>query len=103
MTGARMYDVVKVGKEKLIGEIIQLNGDKATIQVYEDTTGVKPGEEVLSTGTPLSIVLPPNISGKVTKVNEGSKTVEDTVIVVEAKEGPIDVKMYQKWPVRIAR
>ena len=42
MKGNKMYDVVKVGKEKLIGEIIQLNGDQATIQVYEDTTGVKP-------------------------------------------------------------
>ena len=61
MKGSKMYEVVKVGEEKLIGEIIQLNGDKATIQVYEDTTGVKPGEPVLSTGAPLSIELGPGL------------------------------------------
>lgn len=178
MKGSKMYDVVRVGEEKLIGEIIQLNGDKATIQVYEDTTGVKPGEEVTSTGAPLSIelgpgllrsiydgiarplpdiaeisgdfisrgievpsldrkkkynfisrvkpgqeltggqiigtvketdvidhqvLLPPNLSGKVTNINEGEKTIEEPVITLETKEGSIDVKMYQKWPVRIPR
>ena len=40
---ARMYDVVKVGKEKLLGEVIKIEGDKAIIQVYEDTSGLKPG------------------------------------------------------------
>ncbi|MBW2981219.1 V-type ATP synthase subunit A [Candidatus Woesearchaeota archaeon] len=178
MKGSKMYDVVKVGEEKLIGEIIQLNGDKATIQVYEDTTGVRPGETVESTGAPLSIelgpgllksiydgiarplpsiadvsgdfiargievnsldrkkkynfiskvkpgdevtggqiigtvketdvidhqiLLPPNLSGKVTNINEGEKTIEEPVITLETKEGSVDVKMYQKWPVRIAR
>ncbi len=61
MKGSKMYEVVKVGEERLIGEIIQLNEDKATIQVYEDTTGVKPGEPVLSTGAPLSIELGPGL------------------------------------------
>ena len=46
MNNAKMYDVVKVGKERLIGEIIKLNFDKATIQVYEETSGLKPGEEL---------------------------------------------------------
>jgi V/A-type H+-transporting ATPase subunit A len=178
MKGSKMYDVVKVGKEKLIGEIIQLSEDKATIQVYEDTTGLKPGEPVLSTGAPLSIelgpgllksiydgiarplpaiaeisgdfiargievpsldrkkkydfvskvkvgqqlkggdiigsvketdvidhhiLLPPDLSGKVININEGKKTIEEPVITIQTKEGDIDVKMYQKWPVRVAR
>ncbi len=40
---AKMYDVVRVGNEELMGEVIQIDGDKITIQVYEDTTGIKPG------------------------------------------------------------
>jgi V/A-type H+-transporting ATPase subunit A len=178
MKGSKMYDVVKVGKEKLIGEIIQLNEDRATIQVYEDTTGVKPGEPVLSTGAPLSIelgpgllksiydgiarplpdiaeisgdfiargievnsldrkkkynfvakvkagqqleggaiigsvqeteviehmiLIPPNMSGKVVSVSEGEKTIEETVLVLKTKDGEVNIKMYHKWPVRMAR
>ena len=61
MAGAKMYDVVKVGDEKLTGEIIKLDGDAATIQVYEDTSGLKPGEEVTSTGEPLSVELGPGL------------------------------------------
>ncbi len=61
MRGTRMYDVVRVGDEQLIGEIIRLKGDKATIQVYEDTGGVKPGEPVESTGRPLSVELGPGL------------------------------------------
>ena len=61
MRGARMYDVVKVGDEKLIGEIIMLRGDNATVQVYEDTSGLKPGEPVDNTGEPLSVELGPGL------------------------------------------
>src|SRR3989344_2652959 len=61
MLGAKMYDVVKVGNEKLIGEIIKLDGDKATIQVYEDTSGVRPGEKVENTNQPLSVELGPGL------------------------------------------
>jgi len=61
MTGAKMYDVVKVGKEKLIGEIIKLDNDKATIQVYEDTSGLVPGETVMNTELPLSVELGPGL------------------------------------------
>lgn len=61
MRGAKMYDVVRVGDESLIGEIIRLNGDIATIQVYEETTGLKPGEKVISTGAPLSAELGPGL------------------------------------------
>ncbi len=61
MRGARMYDVVMVGEEKLIGEIIELEEDMATIQVYEETTGLSPGEGVLMTGEPLSVELGPGL------------------------------------------
>lgn len=61
MLGARMYDVVRVGKENLIGEIVELRGDRASIQVYEDTVGVGPGEEVVNTGAPLSVELGPGL------------------------------------------
>ena len=58
---ARMYDVVKAGKERLMGEVIQINDDKTTIQVYEDTSGLKPGEYVETTGTSLSVELGPGL------------------------------------------
>ncbi len=61
MRGARMYDVVRVGDLALIGEIIRLSGDSATIQVYEDTAGCKPGEKVANTGEPLSVELGPGL------------------------------------------
>ena len=61
MIGARMYDVVRVGEEHLIGEIVELHGDRASIQVYEDTVGVGPGEEVVNTGAPLSVELGPGL------------------------------------------
>src|SRR5271157_3813678 len=65
MLGSSMYDVVKVGSAKLIGEIIRLEKDRAVIQVYEDTNGVKPGEEVVSTGKPLSVELGPGLLSKI--------------------------------------
>ena len=68
MRGAKMYDVVRVGEENLIGEIIRLNKDIATIQVYEDTNGLKPGEKVVSSGTPLSVELGP---GLLTNIYDG--------------------------------
>jgi len=64
----RMYDVVLVGHEKLMGEVIGLEGDDVTIQVYEDTSGVKPGEPVENTGEPLSVELGP---GLLTSIYDG--------------------------------
>ncbi|MBI2141382.1 V-type ATP synthase subunit A [Candidatus Woesearchaeota archaeon] len=58
---ARMYDVCKVGREKLLGEVIQINGGRCTIQVYEDTTGIKPGEDVENTEQPLVVELGPGL------------------------------------------
>ena len=63
MRGTQMYEVVRVGDSKLIGEIIELEGDTATIQVYEETAGLKPGEKVESTGGPLSVELGPGVMG----------------------------------------
>lgn len=61
MLGSKMYDVVYVGKQGLVGEIIELKGDQAFIQVYEETSGVGPGEPVISTGMPLSVELGPGL------------------------------------------
>ncbi|MFH0927186.1 MAG: V-type ATP synthase subunit A [Candidatus Micrarchaeota archaeon] len=61
MSAASMYDVVKIGEENLTGEIIRMVGDVATIQVYEDTSGLKPGEPVESTGMALSVELGPGL------------------------------------------
>lgn len=61
MEDARMYDVVKVSEEKLVGEIIEIRGDQASIQVYENTSGIGPGEPVYLTGKPLSVELGPGL------------------------------------------
>ncbi|MBW6462152.1 MAG: V-type ATP synthase subunit A [DPANN group archaeon] len=58
---AKMYDVVHVGNEALMGEVIQIDGDKSVIQVYEDTTGLMPGEPVVTTGAPLTVYLGPGL------------------------------------------
>lgn len=65
MRGSQMHEMVKVGNQKLIGEIIELEGDTATIQVYEETAGIKPGEVVESTGGPLSVELGPGVMGSI--------------------------------------
>ena len=64
----RMYDVCRVGKEKLMGEVIQIEGEKVIIQVYEDTSGIKPGEEVINTKGPLTVELGP---GLLTSIYDG--------------------------------
>ncbi len=61
LLGAKMYDVVRVSEKKLVGEIIELNKDRATIQVYEETSGIGPGEPVYTTGLPLSVELGPGL------------------------------------------
>jgi V/A-type H+-transporting ATPase subunit A len=65
---AQMYDVVRIGELGLLGEIIRLEGNKATIQVYEDTTGLRPGEKIINTRRPLSIQLGP---GLLTSIYDG--------------------------------
>jgi V/A-type H+/Na+-transporting ATPase subunit A len=65
MSSAKMYETVEVGESKLIGEVIRLTGDVAFIQVYESTSGLRPGEPVVGTGQPLSVLLGPGIIGKI--------------------------------------
>jgi V/A-type H+-transporting ATPase subunit A len=65
---AHMYDVVKVGREELMGEVIKIQGDNIIIQVYEDTSGIKPGEPVINTGLSLAVELGP---GLLTSIYDG--------------------------------
>ena len=61
LEGARMFDIVRIGEMGLVGEIIRLEGNTAQIQVYEDTTGLKPGEKIVNTNRPLSLQLGPGL------------------------------------------
>src|ERR671911_73485 len=65
MSSVKMYETVEVGSTKLIGEVIRLAGDIAFIQVYESTSGLRPGEPVKGTGQPLSVLLGPGVIGKI--------------------------------------
>ncbi|HYY65634.1 MAG TPA: V-type ATP synthase subunit A [Nitrososphaeraceae archaeon] len=65
MSATKMYETVEVGESRLIGEVIRLTGDIAFIQVYESTSGLRPGEPVVGTGQPLSVLLGPGIIGKI--------------------------------------
>ena len=178
MSGQKMYDVALVSEKRLLGEIIELKGDLASVQVYEETGGVGPGEPVYPTGAPLSvelgpgliesiydgiqrpldvirekvgdfvtrgvsvpaldrnrkwhfvprvkvgdvvepgdiigtvqetvlvehrIMVPPGVKGEITHIEEGDFTVEDPVARVRTGKGEIEIKMYQKWPVRVPR
>ena len=76
MTDAKMYDVVFVSDYRLIGEIIELKGEKASIQVYEETGGLKPGDPVHMTGSPLSVELGP---GLLTAIYDGIQRPLDKV------------------------
>jgi V/A-type H+/Na+-transporting ATPase subunit A len=92
MMGARMYDIVRVGTENLVGEIIRLDGETAFVQVYEDTAGLKVGEPVVSTGLPLAVELGPGmlngifdgIQRPLDKIMQASGTYIDRGITVNA-------------------
>ena len=178
LTDANIYDVVEVSKDKLIGEIIEMRGDVASIQVYEETTGIGPGDEVVSTGRPLSVELGPGmiermydgiqrplekledlagnflergvtapaldrervwefvpqakvgdevlpgdilgtveettvithkimvpygVTGKLKDIKSGEYKVDETIAVVETKDGDRELNMIQYWPVRQGR
>lgn len=76
MRNANMFDVVRVGDKELIGEIIEMRGDKASIQVYEETAGIGPGDKVYSTGAPLSVELGP---GMLTNIYDGIQRPLETI------------------------
>jgi V/A-type H+-transporting ATPase subunit A len=82
MAGARMYDVVRVGALNLIGEIVELRGDTASIQVYEETTGIGPGEPVVDTEAPLSLELGP---GLIESIYDGIQRPLDDLVEVEGQ------------------
>jgi len=65
LAGAKMFDLVKVGTEGLMGEIIEMRGNRASVQVYEETEGIGPGDPVQATGAPLSVELGPGMLGAV--------------------------------------
>ena len=178
MADVKVYDVVRVSKQRLIGEVIELRGEMASIQVYEETSGLGPGEPVETTGAPLSVelapgliesifdgiqrplvaireiagdriargievnplnheklwdfkpcvkvgeevsggkiigtvqessvvehrvMIPPNVSGKVTWIFEGEANIVTPVIKLDTGGGEVELPMLQKWPVRIGR
>ncbi len=80
LKGAKMYDVVKVSQQKLIGEIIELNKDMVTIQVYEETSGIGPGEPVFSTNMPLSVELGP---GLISSIYDGIQRPLDKIMLAK--------------------
>ena len=178
MKECNMYDVVRVGEQHLIGEIIEMHGDKASVQVYEETSGLCPGTPVVTTGMPLSvelgpgligsifdgiqrplddimkaagnnlrrgvevpslkrdkkwefkasakngdkvtggdvlgtvketdvvtqkIMVPPNISGKIKSISDGSFKVDEVIAIIDTGSGEKEITLMQKWPVRIGR
>jgi V/A-type H+-transporting ATPase subunit A len=100
LPGARLYDVVKVGSDKLLGEIIKITGRISVIQVYEDTSGLRPGEPVESTNQPLSVELGPgilqNIYDGIQRPLEYIEKASDGVYIKRGIEAPpLDRK--KKW------
>ena len=79
MRDANMYDVVRVSNQRLIGEIIEMHGDEASVQVYEETSGLGPGEPVESTDAPLSVALGP---GLITSIYDGIQRPLDDIMKV---------------------
>ena len=130
-TDLKMGEMVYVGEEKLVGEVIRLNSEMATIQVFEETSGLKPGETIYPTGATLSVTLapgiitnifdgievqetaaivhkvmvPPGISGTVeTVVPDGSYTIGETLVTIfQPDETVASLSMIQKWPIRVPR
>ena len=82
MREANMFDVVRVGEKQLIGEIIEMHGDRASVQVYEETAGIGRGDRVVSTGAPLSVELGPGI---ITNIYDGIQRPLETM---QEKYGP---------------
>ncbi|MFH1821954.1 MAG: V-type ATP synthase subunit A [Methanobacteriota archaeon] len=87
MRGSEMYELVRVGEEHLMGEIIGLKGDSATIQVYEETSGIKPGEKVEGTGRPLSVELGPGLIGAIYDGTQRPLTIIQTEVGDMIKRG----------------
>jgi len=103
LIGAAMHEVVEVGPEQLVGEVIRISGDIGTIQVYESTRGLRPGGEVLCSGEPLSLSLGPGLIGNIYDgVQRPLKSLHSqsgSFIGRGQKAPPLDTD--KKWPVRM--
>ncbi len=99
MLGSQMFEVVRVGEQGLIGEIIRIEEDKATVQVYEETAGIRPGEVVERTGKPLSVELGPGITGQIYDGIQRPLTVlfEKTGPFVKRGVAPSPLDRGKKW------
>src|SRR6267378_1563962 len=99
MLGAQMYEVVRVGDQGLIGEIIKIDGENATVQVYEETAGLRPGEKVERTGKPLSVELGPGILGQIYDGIQRPLTVlfEKTGPFIKRGLAPSAIDRSKKW------
>ena len=99
LTGIKMFDIAEVGQERLIGEVIRLAGEITIVQVYEDNTGLKPGDDVISYGRPLSVLLGPgliaNIYDGIQRPLVGISEVCGSYIKKGIKLPPLDVN--KKW------
>ena len=91
MRDANMFDVVRVSEKRLIGEIIEMHGDRASIQVYEETSGLGTGENVESTGEPMSVELGPALS-------EAYLTVYSVLLTISAKSAETTLQEELKFP-----
>jgi hypothetical protein len=101
MSGAEMYELVKVGPDRLVGEVIKLEGETASIQTYEDTSGLTIGDPVERTHRPLSVLLGPGIMNNIFDgIQRPLKAIREKVGTVFLPRGvevnPLDVK--KKWP-----
>ena len=101
----QMLEMVYVGKERLIGEVIAVHGDATIIQVYEETSGLKPGEEVLSTGKPMSVTLGPGLIGNIFDgIERPLRSIEEmSGAFISRGLRPDAVNMTQKWKVMFSK
>ena len=103
MTGFKMREMVMVGKNKLIGEIIAIDGDYGTVQVYEETEGIRRGESIISTGKPLSLKLGPGMLGNMFDGIQRplKKIKEDHGSFIPEGIGLISIDEEQLWDVEL--
>ena len=95
MRDANMFDVVRVSSQRLIGEIIEIHGDEASIQVYEETSGLGPGEPVESMGVPMSVELGP---GLITSIYDGIQRPLDDIMKISGNNLKRGVEVASQKP-----
>ena len=102
-TGFRMSEMVYVGKEQLVGEVIALDKDLTTIQVYEETSGLRPGEEVTASGSPVSVTLAPGILNNIFDgIERPLERIADSAGAFISRGVSVDfLDRQKKWPTHI--